>query len=67
MNDSKRIEEVLDSIVIRRDDPPSRRNKHLCADAGYRDAASLPIPAKVATIPGHGCHPTVLNRPQVGL
>jgi hypothetical protein len=27
----------------------------------------LPIPAKVATIPGHGCHPTVLNKPQVGL
>jgi len=41
VNDHKRLEEVLDSIAIQRDDPPLRRNKHLCADAGYRDVASL--------------------------
>jgi len=36
VNDVNRIEEVLDAIVVRRDAPPQRRSKHLCADAGYR-------------------------------
>jgi len=29
------------AIVIKRKDPPHRRNKHLCADAGYRGAEHL--------------------------
>lgn len=41
VHDSKELVKVLDSIVITREDPPNRRNKHLCADAGYRGTANL--------------------------
>jgi len=36
VHDSKELVAVLDAIEVKRDDPPYRRNKHLCADAGYR-------------------------------
>ncbi len=44
------------AIVIKRKDPPHRRNKHLCADAGYRGAEHL------RTIEGHGYIPHVVSR-----
>ena len=39
VNDGKRLDKVLQAIVVKRERPPIRRNKHLCADAGYRFAA----------------------------
>ena len=47
---------MLDAIVIKRKDPPHRRNKHLCADAGYRGAEHM------RTIEGHGYIPHVVSR-----
>lgn len=38
VNDGKRLDEVLSAILVKRDAPPRRRSKHLCADAGYRSA-----------------------------
>ena len=38
VNDCKRLHEVLSAIMVKRESPPSRRHKHLCADAGYRGA-----------------------------
>jgi putative transposase len=38
VHDSKKLSAVLDAIVVERENPPVRRNKHLCADAGYRGA-----------------------------
>jgi len=38
VHDVSRLGAVLDSIMVKRTDPPRRRNKHLCADAGYRGA-----------------------------
>jgi len=43
VNDGKRLDQVLQAIVIKRKCPPLRRNKHLCADAGYRSAENLRI------------------------
>ena len=43
VNDGKRINEVLSAIVVQRARTPMRRNKHLCADAGYRSAENLRI------------------------
>jgi transposase len=40
VHDSKKLSAVLDDIVVEREDPPQRRNKHLCADAGYRGAGN---------------------------
>jgi transposase len=56
VNDGKRLDEVLSSIVIKRERPPTRRSKHLCADAGYRSAANL------RTIEDHGYIPHVVDR-----
>ena len=56
VNDCKRLAEVLDGMVIDRDDPPFRCNKHLCADAGYRSAECLRI------ILAHGYIPHVVDR-----
>ncbi len=47
---------MLSAIVIKRKDPPKRRNKHLCADAGYRGAEHL------RTIEGNGYIPHVVGR-----
>lgn len=56
VNDGKRLDEVLDAIVVKRKRTPLRRNKHLCADAGYRSAANLRM------IEDHGYIPHVVDR-----
>ena len=55
VHDCKRLDAVLGAI-IKRKDPPHRRNKHLCADAGYRGAEHL------RTIEGHGYISHVVSR-----
>jgi putative transposase len=49
---------VLEAIVVIRRQPPLRRSKHLCADAGYRSRAGL------ETIKAHGYIPHVVDRRQ---
>lgn len=56
VHDSKRLEEVLDAIEVERPDPTLRRNKHLCADAGYYGADNYKI------IVEHGYIPHVVDR-----
>ena len=56
VHDCKRLDAVLSAVVIKRKNPPHRRNKHLCADAGYRGAEHL------RTIEGHGYIPHVVCR-----
>ena len=56
VNDGKRLDAVLGAIAIKRKRPPVRRNKHLCADAGYRSAENLRI------IEEHGYIPHVVDR-----
>lgn len=58
VNDGKRLDEVLEAIVVKRSDPPQRRNKHLCADAGYRSAENR------RTIERHRYIPHVVDRRQ---
>lgn len=43
VNDGKRLDAVLSAIVIKHKRTPLRRNKHLCADAGYRSTENLRI------------------------
>ena len=43
VNDGKRLDEVLKAIAVKRERPPIRRSKHLCADAGYRSAENLRV------------------------
>lgn len=43
VNDGKRLDEVLSSIVVKRERTPLRRSKHLCADDGYRSAENFRI------------------------
>jgi len=56
VNDCKQLDDVLATIVVKRKPPPHRRNKHLCADAGYRGAEHL------RTIKYHGYIPHVVGR-----
>ena len=56
VNDGTRINEVLSAIVVERERTPMRRNKHLCADAGYRGAQNVRI------IEAHGYIPHVVDR-----
>jgi putative transposase len=56
VNDCRQLDEVLGAIAVRRKDPPLRRNKHLCADAGYRGTEHL------RTILAHGYIPHVVDR-----
>jgi transposase len=56
INDGKRIDEVLSAIVVTRRRTPTRRSKHLCADAGYKSAEALGI------IASHGYIPHVVDR-----
>ena len=42
VNDISALEPVLESIVVERKNPPQRRSKHLCADAGYRSNLAKP-------------------------
>lgn len=58
VNDGKRLDHVLAAIVVKRQSPPKRRNKHLCADAGYRSADNLRI------IERHGYIAHVVDRRQ---
>jgi transposase len=58
VNDGKRLDAVLSAIVVKRAAPPQRRNKHLCADAGYRSAENLRI------IEDHGYIAHVVDRRQ---
>jgi transposase len=58
VNDGKRIDEVLRAIVVQRRRTPTRRSKHLCADAGYRGRRALGI------IESHGYIPHVVSRPK---
>ena len=43
VNDGKRLDEVLGAIAVKCKLTPLRRNKHLCADAGYRSVDNLRI------------------------
>ena len=56
VHDCKRLDDVLTSIVVKRENPPHRRSKHLCADAGYHGAQHL------RTIEDHGYIPHVVDR-----
>jgi IS5 family transposase len=42
---------VLDGVMVKRDDPPRRRNKHLFADAACTGAKALEIIKKNTYIP----------------
>ena len=57
-HDVSQLEAVLEAIVVKRVDPPQRRNKHLCADAGYNGKPALNI------IEAHGYIPHVKGRGQ---
>ena len=57
-HDVSQLAAVLDGIVVQRLAPPERRNKHLCADAGYTGAPALGI------IEEHGYIPHVKGRGQ---
>lgn len=57
-HDVSQLAAVLDAIVVQRPDPPERRNKHLCADAGYTGDPALCI------IEEHGYIPHVKGRGQ---
>jgi transposase len=56
VNDSTQIEQLLSSIIVKRKPTATRRNKHLCADAGYRGALVLSI------MLAHGYIPHVVDR-----
>jgi len=42
-HDVSQLEAVLDAIMVERPNPPIRRHKHLCADAGYTGAPALKV------------------------
>ena len=42
-HDVTQIDAVLQSIMVKRKTPPQRRNKHLCADAGYRGKPAMKV------------------------
>lgn len=50
-HDVSQLKAVLDAIVVKRANPPQRRNKHLCADAGYTGAPALQIIEERGYIP----------------
>jgi putative transposase len=57
-HDVTQVKAVLDGVMVDRPNPPQRRNKHLCADAGYTGAPALRI------IEEHGYIPHVKGRGQ---
>lgn len=57
-HDVSQLEAVLAAIMVKRPQPPMRRSKHLCADAGYTGAPALRI------IEEHGYIPHVKGRGQ---
>ena len=42
-HDVSQLEAVLDAIMVERPNPPIRRHKHLCADAGYTGAPARKV------------------------
>jgi len=57
----------LVAIVVKRANPPQRRNKHLCADAGYTGAPALQVIEERGYIPhvkGRGQEAGELKRDQ---
>jgi transposase len=50
-HDVTQLQAVLDGVMVKHDDPPKRRNKHLCADAAYTGAKALEIIEKNGYIP----------------
>ena len=50
-HDVSQLAAVLDAVVIQRPEPPERRNKHLCAEAGYTGAPALRIIEEQGYIP----------------
>jgi IS5 family transposase len=57
-HDVSQLEAVLGAIMVKRPQPPIRRSKHLCADAGYTGAPAL------RAIEEHGYIPHVKGRGQ---
>ena len=57
-HDVSQLGAVLDAIVVQRANPPHRRHKHLCADAGYTGAPAMKV------IEEHGYIPHVKGRGQ---
>ena len=57
-HDVSQLGAVLDAVMVKRVNPPQRRSKHLCADAGYSGAPALNI------IQAHGYIPHVKGRGQ---
>ena len=57
-HDVSQLEAVLGAIMVKRQAPPQRRHKHLCADAGYTGAPAL------ERIEAHGYIPHVKGRGQ---
>jgi putative transposase len=57
-HDVSQLGAVLDAVMVNRPNPPQRRSKHLCADAGYTGAPALKI------IEEHGYIPHVKGRGQ---
>ena len=64
-HDVSQLEAVLDAIVVQRANPPHRRHKHLCADAGYTGAPALKVIEEHGHIPhvkGQGQEANELKR-----
>ena len=57
-HDASQLEAVLEAIILPRANPPHRRHKHLCADAGYTGAPALKV------IEEHGYIPHIKGRGQ---
>jgi putative transposase len=57
-HDVSQLEAVFEGVMVKRNNPPKRRHKHLCADAGCTGAAALKI------IESHGHIPHVKGRGQ---
>ena len=57
-HDVSQLGAVLDGVMVDRPNPPHRRKKHLCADAGYTGAPALKI------IEEHGYIPHAKGRGQ---
>ncbi len=56
VHDSKKLGAGLDAIMVAHEDPPQRRKKHLCADAGCRGVS------KRDSIVSRGYIPHVVDR-----
>ena len=64
-HDVSQLEAVLAAIVVKRPQPPRRRSKHLCADAGYTGAPALGIIEQhgyISHVKGRGQEATELKR-----